>query len=273
MFRCYDINLNLTEKILTSSDGSLALSDFKQNLKKNEQQIKKSLHDFYLSNGELDAAALQSEWFPCIETNHIFLSHSHKDKETAICLAAILKESLGIDVFIDSCVWGYADELLKEIDDKYAYCKESQVYSYEVRNRTTSNIYLILQSSLASMIDSSECLFFLNTDNTVSELRNKDKIEQRTSSPWIMSELQFSSMVQRKQSPLANRSKDFSLISKSHKLKLESAANFQISHKLPTEHLQKVKTEELFKWILQSSQEGLKGYDALTLLYETQNNG
>ncbi|TOP71104.1 hypothetical protein CGH09_24480, partial [Vibrio parahaemolyticus] len=68
--------------------------------------------------------------------------------------------------FIDSSVWGYADELLHKIDNTYAYNDLTESYSYEIRNRTTSNIYLILQSSLASMIDASECLMFLNTENT-----------------------------------------------------------------------------------------------------------
>ena len=40
-------------------------------------------------------------------------------------LAGYLKHTYGIECFIDSCVWGYANDLLKEIDNRYCRYQET----------------------------------------------------------------------------------------------------------------------------------------------------
>ena len=67
---------------------------------------------------------MQANWFPQIKAD-IFISHSHKDKGLALALAGWLEETFGLTAFIDSCVWGYANKLLKMIDDEYCYQKKS----------------------------------------------------------------------------------------------------------------------------------------------------
>ncbi len=42
------------------------------------------------------------------------LSHSHKDKKLAIEFAEWLKKEAGLTTFIDSCILGYSNELLKK---------------------------------------------------------------------------------------------------------------------------------------------------------------
>ena len=91
-------------------------------------------------------------------------------------------------------IWGFADDLLREIDDKYALAPSKQTYEYQVRNRTTSNVHLMLNSALNEIIDKSECLIFLNTKKSVYTDKNLYDEKTYTASPWIMSELYFSSL-------------------------------------------------------------------------------
>ena len=53
-----------------------------------------------------------------------------------IALNGWLYESFGIKSFIDSSVWGYANDLLKLIDDAYCLNLEgtNKSYNYEKRN-------------------------------------------------------------------------------------------------------------------------------------------
>ena len=49
----------------------------------------------------------------------IFISHSHNNQKEAEILSAWLTKYKGFTCFVDSFIWGSADELLKEIDNKY----------------------------------------------------------------------------------------------------------------------------------------------------------
>src|SRR5690606_35011062 len=132
-------------------------------------------------------------WFPQIDAD-IFISHSHSDEKMAILLAGWLKETLGVYVFIDSCIWGYSNDLLRQIDNKHCLNPSGETYSYEKRNNSTSHVHMMLSTALNMMIDKTECLFFLNTPNSIS---TKEVISQ-TESPWIYSEISMSELVRRK---------------------------------------------------------------------------
>ena len=115
----------------------------------------------------------------------------------AIALAGWLYQIFGITSFIDSCVWGYADDMLKMIDEEYCVSKRNDdgsigTYSYKKRNQSTAHVHMILNTALHKMIDKTECLFFLNTPNSIVI---DDVISgTATASPWIYSELMFSRM-------------------------------------------------------------------------------
>lgn len=273
MYKGYDVK-NLESEILDRQidkllETSIWDSQMKEFLADKEAKIHKELEDFYLKDGVLDGDLLQRTWFPFLERSHIFLSHSHKDKKFADTFA-YLCSAIDVNVFIDSQVWGYADDLLRKLDNEYAYSEETDTYHYSVRNRTTSNVHLMLQNSLNSMIDKSECLLFLNTSNSIEEFDDVSKISQRTSSPWIMSELQFSSMVRLREHPMANRS--FHLF-KEAKIKAESASNaieFKVSHIAQTEHLTSIQALDLWDWLTHCFTQELKGFDALTALYNSK---
>lgn len=126
----------------------------------------------------------------------VFLSHSHKDEKTAIAFAGFLKKEFELNTFIDSCVWGYANDLLKRIDDTYCRQAKRNRYNYDKRNISTTHVHILLNSALAKMIDNTECIMFLNTPNSLS--LDDELKKQQTGSPWIYSELLITSLIKKK---------------------------------------------------------------------------
>ncbi len=133
----------------------------------------------------LDGNSIQDDWFPAIEAD-VFISHSHADQKLAIRLAKWLKSHFGLNAFIDSCVWGYANNLLKELDDEYSLIDDS-LYSYKRCQLTSSHVHMMLAVALGQMMDRTECLFFLNTPASIAT--NSSWGETTTHSPWIYYEL------------------------------------------------------------------------------------
>src|SRR5690606_26606894 len=88
---------------------------------------------------KIDGSKLQADWFPNIEAD-IFISHSHRDKDLAIALSEYLYQNFDLNVFIDSCIWGYSDEHLKIIDDKYCLNSDQTTYNYSKRNYSTRRL-------------------------------------------------------------------------------------------------------------------------------------
>src|SRR5260221_3829122 len=133
---------------------------------------------------------MQGNWFRQFESL-VFFSHSHNDENTAITLAGILYGNFGIKSFIDSCIWGYASDLLWLIDNRYCLNDVGETFNYQKRNRSTSHIHTMLSMALAKMIDHSECLFFINTPNSLSA----EDVIDKTESPWIYLELGMTKLV------------------------------------------------------------------------------
>lgn len=131
---------------------------------------------------------IMDTWFPQYNAD-IFLSHSHGDYNLAKKLAAQF-ESFGLKVFIDSEVWGYANELLRKVDNeccvKSVNLDGSNIYSYEKRNQTTAQINIMLAHALIRMIDITECFVFLETAKSATKA---DKSNIETMSPWLFHEL------------------------------------------------------------------------------------
>lgn len=164
-------------------------------------KIRKQLKEFIFNNGNIDGTSLKENWFPVIDAN-IFLSHSHKDLEKVKGFAGWLFDKFGLKTFIDSSVWGYCDELLKEIDNMYCYQPENSTYSYEKRNHTTAHVHIMLASALTEMMDNCECVIFYNTPNSIfisEELSKVDDAKKETTlSPWIYYELSILSTLRTK---------------------------------------------------------------------------
>lgn len=150
----------------------------------------------YLLDGRniLDADKIQKSVFPQHNID-VFISHSHADEDEAIRIALSM-EKIGLTAFVDSCVWGHADELLRKIDDKFCIPEGWSNYSYSLRNRTTTNVHLILNAALQQMIKRSELFMFLGTESAI-KIDDYMSGEGRLSSPWIFSELTFAKSVKR----------------------------------------------------------------------------
>lgn len=150
----------------------------------------------YLLDGSniLDADEIQKSVFPLHDID-VFISHSHADEDEAIRIALSM-ENIGLNAFVDSCVWGRADELLRKIDDKFCVPEGWDSYSYNLRNRTTTNVHLILNAALQQMIQQSELFIFLGTENAI-KIDDYMSVKGRLSSPWIFSELTFAKSVKR----------------------------------------------------------------------------
>lgn len=229
-------------------------------LKRNQATV---ILDKYLKeNKALDGDAMRKDWFPEIDAD-IFISHSHTDKDLAICLVGWLYKEFKIKAFIDSMIWGYADDLLYAIDDKYCRTEDGSHFIYENRNYSTSHIHIMLTAALNKMIDKSECFFFIKTSNSIT---TEKAIKQAgTYSPWIYSEIETSRIIRKR--PL----KDYRKITTSE-IRMYSAKNqvflnenLKIEHPLDTEHLESLTKWELILWKQHKDREQYKF--PLDLLY------
>lgn len=225
---------------------------------KNKKIIRRDLEAFLNSEGTIDGTEMQNEWFPQIQSD-IFISHSHLDHEKALELSGWLNSTFNLNVFIDSCVWGSADDLLRMIDDSYCLNENAGSYSYEKRNYSTSHVHMMLSVALSSMIDKTECLIFLNTPSSIG---TKSVIQQQTNSPWIYMEVALSQMIRKN---LPNRK---TILKKS---KFEaSEKELDIQYQLDTRHLQKINSEDLENWKVFYNQMKSKVH-ALDVLYSQKN--
>lgn len=188
-------NLELEDDILSTENKQVGSSIYAEVKEKIQQQL-----DSYISpDGSIDGTKMREDWFPQVNAD-VFISHSHVDEEKAIALAGWLKGKFGLTAFIDSCIWGYAGDLLKEIDNKYSWNEQSKTYNYTIRNYTTSHVHMMLASALTMMINNTECIFFMNTPSSV---KTKDAVH-KTASPWIYHELSMTNLIQKK-SPQQHR--------------------------------------------------------------------
>jgi hypothetical protein len=190
----------------------------------------------------IDGSALQEEWFPQIKKD-IFISHSHKNKDLAIRLAGFIRERFKLTSFIDSCLWGYSNELLRQVDDQCTIIdKVEKRYSYSDRNDSTSHVHMMLSMALTTMIDRTECFFFLNTPEAVKAYSESDKTE----SPWIYSEIMLSKMIRRRQPERDIKGRLYeSYLSERSKLKM--VYNLDLSHLVELDHSDLLIWNEIFR--------------------------
>jgi hypothetical protein len=210
----------------------------KKILAESKQEIIKTL-DKYMCNDVLDGNMISLEWFPTV-SDRVFLSHSHKDEDLVISFAGFLNDIFGIDSFVDSCIWGYADELIRIVDNKY--CRNrSETYDYKKRNISTSHIHMMLTIALMKTMDSCECLFFINTPNSVpitDMIINADY----TYSPWIYSEIEMSRML--KHRPLSDYRIQHDI---EHSMK-HAFENLTVKYQAKTDHLYSLQNSDIIAW-------------------------
>lgn len=224
----------------------------------------------YLSNlleqtEKIDASELEKNNFPDSGFN-VFLSHASGDSDLVKRFGQWLRDALGLKVFIDSEVWNYIGDILTAMDCVYCLQDESvhseALFNYEKRNYSTAHAYMILSGALLKMIDNTECFIFIKTPNSlvdsVESLPLRKNIEEGkiTNSPWIYSELLFSSVIRRKHS-----NRQIVLLEKADE-DIRGAINYLAS----IEHLKELNIDDL-----ETLYEKYRNSDILEKLYEMKN--
>ncbi|AWV31315.1 hypothetical protein [Paenibacillus odorifer] len=202
----------------------------------NKRIIEAEIDKFMFKDGAIDGSAMQESWFPQINAD-IFISHSHADEDQAIAFAGWIKGEFGLNAFIDSSVWGYADKLLKKIDDEFCKNPDGSTYSYEKRNNSTSHVHMMLSTALTMMIDKTECVIFLNTPNSI----DSTEVINRTKSPWIYYEIGVTKSIRKKEPE--ERLKE--IIKKGI---FENAQALSIKYNLDIDHLSEIDHSDLLDW-------------------------
>ena len=250
MWRAFKIKLDWNK--LNESDSTV--SKWKEVgsavFEKNQKVVQQGLSKYISPDGTINGSQMQDDWFPQLKAD-VFLSHSHVDEKTAIILAGFLKQTFGLETFIDSTVWGYSNTLLKAIDKKYCkYEDDGKIFfNYDRRNESTSHVHMMLSSALSKMIYSTECLFFLNTPNSISSASTIAK----TFSPWLYYEIGLTHIIEKKNPrKIILEQREYSYtgedeLKKAH-LKIEYDLNFEGFHLITNDKLkewlqQKVKNE------------------------------
>lgn len=245
---------NVTLKTYDELDYQVGLNLFK------EMRIStiKQLDKYVGVNGVINGSELENDWFGEINS-HIFISHSHTDERLAIALAGYLFKNHKIKCFVDSCVWGYSNELLKQIDNRYCKNADSNTYNYDTRNFSTSHVHMMLSAALNKMIGKCESLFLINSPNSIET----SDILKETYSPWIYSEILTSKLIEKKiptrhiHAGLEHRREIFS---KAENLN----ESLKIKYKLDLDHLVDLSEKEITDWSLMNSK---SPEDALDILY------
>lgn len=209
-----------------------------EQFEKNKDIVNSTLKDLLLTKGNINGTKMQDDWFPQVDAN-IFISHSRNDQPSAIILAGFLKSAFGLKVFIDSCIWGYSNNLLKLIDNKFCL-QPSGYYDYNKRNQSTTHVHIMLSTALNMMIDKTECIFFLNTPNSIKT----SGVISSTESPWIYSEITMSNLI-RKKKLTTYRKEGTRVFSKGG---LAGPVMESIEYKLDLNHLTEIDKNDLRKW-------------------------
>lgn len=234
MFKGYELTID--------NDLSMMLNQASGNYSNTvETEFKDFLDKTIINESDhLNANVIKEKWFPEVSAD-IFLSHSHKDVELANNFAQFLDEKLGLKTFIDSQAWGYADQLLKQIDKDYCYQSESNTYDYDKRNISTTHVHMILSMALTEMINKTECVMFLNTPNSIV-LEDEMNI---TNSPWIYNELVITKLI-KKHNPLRPR-----LIKGVAQDSVTESVDksLLVDYRAPLNHLINMDSNDIKKWI------------------------
>lgn len=233
MYKGFNLDLNWDSKY---DDQFFEMG--KELFLKDEEQVKDILKNYVLNDEIINGSLMQSNWFPQIKSD-LFISHSHKDQKRAIALAGWLYHTFGIKSFIDSCIWGYSNDLLRLIDNKYCFQKNSSTYNYQKRNYSTSHVHMMLSVALNMMIDNTECIFFLNTPNSITT----SSVISKTESPWIYSEIAMTKMI-RKQLPERKRIKAVERLEKGGVLN----ESLQFQYDADLLHLIEIDVDTFNKW-------------------------
>lgn len=232
----------LTKSFFGNAFG-LYLGLGKKQFSENTKTIETTLESFLNDDGTLNGDKMQSAWFPKIKAD-IFISHSHADEKLMIAFAGWLKFHFKLNVFIDSCLWNYSKDLQIMLDEEYenrGINQDGEWIDYDAVMLSSSHVHMMLNTALMQMIDTTECIIFVNTPNSVKPKAVIDKII----SPWIYSELAMTKLVRKKE---LKEYRKIEIMFEHHE-KTYSEKKIPIEYNLKTSHLMKLDLNLLKKWM------------------------
>lgn len=187
-------NLHYSPKNPVNTTWSAMFLDFYSDLGKShlinmKNGCRQKLSELFLQDNVLDGSAIQDEWFNTFETD-VFISHSHADEKLANALAGWLNETFGFKCFIDSNIWGCFVDLIEEVLGGISPTEQE-------RSNVAVHVHTMLQIALQEMIDKSEAVIFLNTENSMMSLEQDLGQRKYTLSPWIYHELVVTRLIEK----------------------------------------------------------------------------
>ncbi|WBW98850.1 hypothetical protein [Oceanirhabdus sp. W0125-5] len=215
-------------------------------LKAKKKEIENNIKSFF-KEGKINGTKLQDEWFPQIKAD-IFISHSHVDEELVLSLVGWIYEKFELICFVDSGVWGYADDLLRDINNNYSDKRSKPnggvLYDYDKCNRAASHVYMMLNIALQRMIDKVEAVILLNTENSLDG--------DTTHSSWIYSEIVGTEIIRKKTLSQYRKEMLQEVFEKFANKQDFPTFNYDVS----TEHLKDIYVDDLKDWYKQWRKKG-----------------
>ena len=243
------------DSLIWPKDDSKYISDAINNNAEQKKEWLETLKE-YIRNNEgkiINGDFIEKVWFPEVE-HDIFISHSHIDEKIALKMKFLLEKKFHLSVFVDSVIWGNANDLLRELDNIYCQNSENHTYSYEKRNNTTAIIHLMLADALMKIMDKSSYIFFLNTLN--STLDEGYWSEEQVTSPWIYHELVMTKYLQDEQRVRP----------------IHEGRDFQVSRTVDLSHLYKMDFRAFKEWIRLCSRRKFNAEEVLCELDNISNS-
>lgn len=249
MYRGFSLQITETDidYLISRSHKNFYASHF--NNLANNQIIWKALEENIVMDSSISADKLKKEWFPEIKSD-VFLSHSHKDVELTKKISRLLGE-LNLYAFIDSDVWGYSNDLIKQLEKMY------YPNTIDLHDKIVAHVNIMLTSALTKMLNNTECVIFLNTTNSIIPSTSYYNTA-KTDSPWIYHELFTTSIL-----PV------IAPVRKSHEILgsvVNEANQLQILHTPPLKHLTNLNNSDFNSWI--SGARNTTRYHSLDILYK-----
>lgn len=243
------------DSLIWPKDDSKYISDAINN---NAEQKEKWLNELkkYIRHNEgeiINGDFIEKVWFPEVKSD-IFISHSHSDEEIALKIKFLLEKKFNLNVFVDSVVWGNANDLLRELDNNCCKNDRNHTYNYEKRNNTTAIVHLMLADALTKIMDQSKYVFFLNTVN--STLKEGYGSEEQVTSPWIYHELVMTKYLQDEQRVRP----------------IHEERDFQVSRTVDLSHLYKMDFRAFKEWIRLCSRRKFNAEEVLCELDNISNS-
>lgn len=149
----------------------------------------------HVRNDYVDADAVARELFPALGTYDYFISHSSARKEEADKLKQYLLVRNNAKVFVDGDIWGNVYDALKS----YQFYKEQNIDINDA-NTKAAHLYMMLTGALSEVMKRSQNFIWITSSATLKDGQLK------TSSPWILHELNTAKLIHDLQGDLVKAS-------------------------------------------------------------------